>query len=98
MIYLLIDLLHATVDIGHEVDELDVCRAGSAGLRPFQHDRAKRAGSYDRAGTVVTACPFCSIMLKGAQASAPGAADIQFVDLMTYVNGRMKKVDQKVDH
>ena len=24
------------------------------------------------AGTVVTACPFCSIMLKGAQASAPG--------------------------
>ena len=25
------------------------------------------------ADTVVTACPFCSIMLKGAQASAPGA-------------------------
>ena len=25
------------------------------------------------AGTVVTACPFCSIMLKGAQTSAPGA-------------------------
>jgi Fe-S oxidoreductase len=42
------------------------------------------------AQTVVTACPFCSIMLKGAQANAPGGGDIQFVDLMTYVNGRMK--------
>jgi len=42
------------------------------------------------AGTVVTACPFCSIMLKGAQASAPGA-DVQFVDLMTFVNGRLQK-------
>jgi Fe-S oxidoreductase len=42
------------------------------------------------ANTVVTACPFCSIMLKGAQASAQ--ADTQFVDLMTYVNGRLAKV------
>jgi Fe-S oxidoreductase len=41
------------------------------------------------AHTVVTACPFCSIMLKGAQASAQ--ADTQFVDLMTYVNGRLTK-------
>jgi len=41
------------------------------------------------AGTVVTACPFCSIMLKGAQASA--GADTQFVDLMTYVNGRLRR-------
>ena len=39
------------------------------------------------ATTVVTACPFCSIMLKGAQASAQ--ADTQFVDLMTYVKERM---------
>src|SRR5262245_36004572 len=39
------------------------------------------------AGTVVTACPFCSIMLKGAQASA--SADTQFVDLMTFVRDRM---------
>jgi Fe-S oxidoreductase len=43
------------------------------------------------AATVVTACPFCSIMLKGAQSSAPGAADVQFVDLMTFVNGRLAK-------
>jgi Fe-S oxidoreductase len=41
------------------------------------------------ASTVVTACPFCSIMLKGAQSSSQ--ADVQFVDLMTYVNGRLAK-------
>jgi Fe-S oxidoreductase len=41
------------------------------------------------AATVVTACPFCSIMLKGAGASAQ--ANIQFVDLMTYVHGRLAK-------
>jgi Fe-S oxidoreductase len=43
------------------------------------------------ANTVVTACPFCSIMLKGAQASAQ--ADTQFVDLMTYVNGKLAKAN-----
>jgi Fe-S oxidoreductase len=45
------------------------------------------------AQTVVTACPFCSIMLKGAQASAPDAPgkNVQFVDLMTYVGGKLKK-------
>jgi Fe-S oxidoreductase len=40
------------------------------------------------ATTVVTACPFCSIMLKGAQASA--GADTQFVDLMTFVDGKLQ--------
>jgi len=40
------------------------------------------------ANTVVTACPFCSIMLKGAQASA--GVETQFVDLMTFVNGKMQ--------
>jgi Fe-S oxidoreductase len=40
------------------------------------------------ANTVVTACPFCSIMLKGAGASAQ--SDTQFVDLMTYVNGKLQ--------
>jgi Fe-S oxidoreductase len=39
------------------------------------------------AGTVVTACPFCSIMLKGAQATAQ--AETQFVDLMTFVRERL---------
>jgi Fe-S oxidoreductase len=42
------------------------------------------------ASTVVTACPFCSIMLKGAQASDP-TANVQFVDLMSFVNGRLQK-------
>ena len=42
------------------------------------------------ASTVVTACPFCSIMLKGAHASAGAdGGDVQFVDLMTYVKDRM---------
>jgi Fe-S oxidoreductase len=41
------------------------------------------------AHTVVTACPFCSIMLKGAQASA--GADTRFVDLMSYVDGKLAK-------
>jgi Fe-S oxidoreductase len=41
------------------------------------------------ASTVVTACPFCSIMLKGAQSTA--GTDLQIVDLMTYVNGRLEK-------
>ena len=44
------------------------------------------------ATTVVTACPFCSIMLKGAHASAGATGgEMQFVDLMTYVNGRLQK-------
>lgn len=42
------------------------------------------------AQTVVTACPFCSIMLKGAQSSAPGSTT-EFVDLMTFVNGRLQR-------
>jgi len=43
------------------------------------------------AGTVVTACPFCSIMLKGAQDSAAHAS-VEFVDLMTFVEGRLKTI------
>ena len=40
----------------------------------------------------MTACPFCSIMLKGAHASAGAAGgDVQFVDLMTYVNDRLSR-------
>jgi Fe-S oxidoreductase len=49
------------------------------------------------AETVVTACPFCSIMLKGAGASAPaGGPQPQFVDLMTYVNGRLESTSRSV--
>jgi Fe-S oxidoreductase len=42
------------------------------------------------AGTIITACPFCSIMLKGAQASSN--ATTQVVDIMTYVGGRLKNL------
>jgi Fe-S oxidoreductase len=43
------------------------------------------------AGTIVTACPFCSIMLKGAQASAgTPSGEMTFVDLTTFVKDRMK--------
>ena len=45
--------------------------------------------SQTGAATVVTACPFCTILLKGAQATA--GSDVQFVDLMTFVNGRMSR-------
>ena len=43
------------------------------------------------AATVVTACPFCTIMLKGAQTGAPASAhpDTHVVDLMTFVSDRM---------
>jgi len=38
---------------------------------------------------VVTACPFCAIMLKGAQASSGARAE--FADLMAFVNGRLDR-------
>ncbi len=41
------------------------------------------------ARTVVTACPFCAIMLKGAQASS--GAQAEFVDLMSIVDGGVKR-------
>jgi Fe-S oxidoreductase len=43
------------------------------------------------ANTIVMGCPFCSIMLKGAKASTPGADDIQMLDLMTWTEGRLRK-------
>jgi Fe-S oxidoreductase len=52
------------------------------------------------ANTVVTACPFCSIMLKGAQTSAP-ANNVQFVDLMTFVRDRHQishQITKSPDH
>jgi Fe-S oxidoreductase len=45
------------------------------------------------AGTILTACPFCTIMLKGAQASAQ--VETQVVDLMTFVNGRLQRVPER---
>jgi Fe-S oxidoreductase len=42
------------------------------------------------ATTVVTACPFCAIMLKGADASA--GAGTTFVDLASFVEARLPQV------
>lgn len=71
------------------------CCGAGGGLLFEEHESGKRI-SQERfeqlqatgAGTVVMACPFCSIMLKGAQASTN--APVQMVDLMTYVDGKMK--------
>ena len=72
------------------------CCGAGGGLLFEEHEAGKRI-SQERfeqlqatgAGTVVMACPFCSIMLKGAQSSAN--AGVQMTDLMSYVDGRMKK-------
>ncbi len=73
------------------------CCGAGGGLLFEEHESGKRI-SQERfeqlqktgAGTVVMACPFCSIMLKGAQASTN--APVQMVDLMTWVDGKMKAV------
>ena len=73
------------------------CCGAGGGLLFEEHEAGKRI-SQERfeqlqatgAGTVVMACPFCSIMLKGAQASAN--AQTQMVDLMTFVGGKLEAV------
>ena len=76
------------------------CCGAGGGLLFEEHESGKRISQerFDQlqatgAGTVVMACPFCSIMLKGAQASAN--APVQMVDLMTWVDGKMKTVRPK---
>ena len=74
------------------------CCGAGGGLLFEEHEAGKRI-SQERfeqlqatgAGKVVMACPFCSIMLKGAQASAN--AQVEMVDLMSYVDGQLKKVE-----
>jgi Fe-S oxidoreductase len=76
------------------------CCGAGGGLLFEEHESGKRI-SQERfeqlqaagAGTVVMACPFCSIMLKGAQASAN--APVEMVDLMTWVDGRLKKIEPR---
>lgn len=70
------------------------CCGAGGGLLFEEHEEGRRI-SQERleqlqatgASTVVTACPFCSIMLKGAQASTN--VQTEFVDLMTFVESRM---------
>lgn len=76
------------------------CCGAGGGLLFEEHEPGKRI-SQERfeqllatgAETVVVACPFCSIMLKGASASAN--ASTRMVDLMTYVDGRLKTADAR---
>ena len=73
------------------------CCGAGGGLLFEEHEEGKRI-SQERfeqlqatgAETIVTACPFCSIMLKSAQASANSA--VEFVDVMTFVEGKLKTV------
>jgi Fe-S oxidoreductase len=70
------------------------CCGAGGGLLFEEHEAGKRI-SQERfeqlqatgAGTIVMACPFCSIMLKGAQASAN--ASVPMTDLMTYVDEKL---------
>jgi Fe-S oxidoreductase len=71
------------------------CCGAGGGLLFEEHEEGKRISQQrfeqlqaTGAPKVVTACPFCSIMLKGAQASAN--ATTEFVDLMTFVDGKLK--------
>jgi Fe-S oxidoreductase len=71
------------------------CCGAGGGLLFEEHEEGTRIGQQrfeqlraTGAPKVVTACPFCSIMLKGAQASAN--ASTEFVDLMVFVDGKLK--------
>ena len=71
------------------------CCGAGGGLLFEEHEEGTRISDrrFEQlqatgAKTIVTACPFCSIMLKGSQASANSA--IEVVDMMSYVDGRLK--------
>ena len=73
------------------------CCGAGGGLLFEEHEEGRRISEQrleqlqaTGATTVVTACPFCSIMLKGASASTN--TPTEFVDLMTYVEGRLTSV------
>lgn len=91
----LLDRVGATVVEPPRNRENPFCCGAGGGLLFEEHEEGKRI-SQERfeqlqgtgADTVVMGCPFCSIMLKGAAASSN--ASTQMVDLMTYVDGRLK--------
>ncbi len=76
------------------------CCGAGGGLLFEEHEEGKRISQQrfeqlqaTGAPKVVTACPFCSIMLKGAQASSNAATE--FVDLMTFVDGKLKNASPR---
>ena len=75
-----------------------VCCGAGGGLLFEEHESGTRISQarFEQlqatgANTIVMGCPFCSLMLKGAKASTPGADDLQMVDLMTWTEGRLRK-------
>jgi Fe-S oxidoreductase len=72
------------------------CCGAGGGLLFEEHEQGKRI-SQERfeqlqatgASAIVMACPFCSIMLKGARASSN--AQVEMTDLMSYVAGALPK-------
>jgi Fe-S oxidoreductase len=75
------------------------CCGAGGGLLFEEHEAGTRISDarYQQlaatgAGTVVMACPFGSIRLKGAQASAGGATPVVMTDLMSYVADRLPGV------
>jgi Fe-S oxidoreductase len=78
------------------------CCGAGGGLLFEEHESGKRI-SQERfeqlqatgATTVVTACPFCTIMLKSAEASAN--AGVEVVDLMTFVDGRLRPAGRRAE-
>ncbi|MGE5200218.1 MAG: (Fe-S)-binding protein [Rhodospirillaceae bacterium] len=86
----------ATVREPERHGENPFCCGAGGGLLFEEHEEGRRISQVrfeqlQRTGapTIVTACPFCSIMLKGAQASAN--TQVEFVDLISFVDGRMKR-------
>ena len=103
----------ATVAEPERTRENPFCCGAGGGLLFEEHEAGRRISDarYEQlaatgADTVVMACPFCSIMLKGAQASAdkssadaagptpgaPAAKPMVMTDLMSYVADRLPGV------
>ncbi len=78
------------------------CCGAGGGLLFEEHEEGTRISQarFEQlqatgAGTIVTACPFCTIMLKGAQASANAATEV--VDLMVFVDSQLKAAASPAD-
>jgi Fe-S oxidoreductase len=76
------------------------CCGAGGGLLFEEHEAGTRISDVryrqlqaTGADTVVTACPFCAIMLKSAQASA--TTDTPVVDLMTFVYRRLSTAEAR---
>jgi Fe-S oxidoreductase len=97
----LLERAGATIAEPERTKQNPFCCGAGGGLLFEEHEAGKRISDerYEQltrtgAETVVMACPFCSIMLKGAQASADkaGAKPVAMTDLMSYVADRLPGV------